>query len=179
MHYEGGKVPSVKPLRFFVFVLICASFALVAPARAGETYASNEGSYSVNFPSAPEETVREIGPNKLVAHAIRNGDVLYVAAHGDFTAKVDAGTEMNANIDNYTREVKAKVTSRLPFTIERGGRTLEGIQFTYDGDRQAGKGVVVVDGTSSYLVAASSIKPAQEMRAVDEFVNSFRLAPKE
>jgi hypothetical protein len=169
----------VRPLRFFVFALICAGLALAAPAHAGETFASNEGSYSVNFPSVPEETVREIGPNKLVAHAMRDGDVLYVAAHGDFTAKVDAGTEMNANIDNYTREVHAKVTSRLPFTIVRGGRTLEGIQFTYDGDRQAGKGVVVVDGTSSYLIAASSIKPAQDEHAVDEFVNSFRLAPKE
>jgi len=152
--------------------------AFAPPARAFE-YASNEGDYSVNFPALPGETVREIGPNKLIAHAMREGDVIYVAAHGDFAGKVDPAPEMNANIDNYAREVHAKVTSRLPFTIQRGGRTLEGIQFAYDGEQQEGKGVVVVDGTSSYLVAASSVKPAHEEREVDAFLNSFRLAPKQ
>lgn len=159
-----------------------AAFAVLllslAPVRAFE-YASNEGNYSVNFPAPPGETVRELGPNKLIAHAMREGNVIYVAAHGDFVQKIDAAAEMNANIDNYAKEVHAKVTSRLPFTMQRGGRTLEGIQFTYDGERQAGKGIVVVDGTSSYLVAASAVKPAHEESAIDAFVNSFRLAPKQ
>lgn len=161
-----------------VWVLLTAGlFVLARPAQAFE-YASNEGAYSVNFPEAPSETVRDIGPNKLIAHAMRVGDVIYVAAHGDFVETVKADVEMNANIDNYAKEVHAKVTSRLPFTMQRGERTLEGIQFAYDGDRSAGKGIVVVDGTSSYLVAASSIKPAREETAVNAFLNSFRLEPK-
>ena|SRR5689334_12336123 len=150
-------------------------FAL--PAQAFE-YASNEGAYSVNFPEAPTETVRDIGPNKLIAHAMREGSVIYVAAHGDFADKIKPDVEMNANIDNYAREIRAKVTSRLPFTLQRGEKTLEGIQFVYDGDRTTGKGVVVVDGTSSYLVAAGSVKPAHEDAAINAFVNSFRLEPK-
>jgi hypothetical protein len=155
--------------------LIAGYFAL--PAHAFE-YVSNEGAYTVNFPAAPSETVRDIGPNKLIAHAMREGDVIYVAAHGDFVESVKADVEMNANIDNYAKEVHAKVTSRLQFTMQRGERTLEGIQFVYDGDRAAGKGIVVVDGTSSYLVAASSIKPARDEIAVNAFLNSFRLEPK-
>jgi hypothetical protein len=151
--------------------------ALASPAQAFQ-YASNEGDYSVNFPAPPSETVRDIGPNKLIAHAMRAGDVVYVAAHGDFVDKVKPDVEMNANIDNYAREVHAKVTSRLPFTIQRGEKTLEGIQFAYEGERQSGKGIVVVDGTSSYLVAASSIKPAHDEAAVNAFLNSFRLEPK-
>ena len=150
---------------------------LALPAQAFE-YASNEGDYTVNFPEAPSETVRDIGPNKLIAHAMRVGDVIYVAAHGDFVETVKADVEMNANIDNYAKEVHAKVTSRLPFTLQRGEKTLEGIQFVYDGERSAGKGIVVVDGTSSYLVAASTIKPAHDEAAVNAFLNSFRLEPK-
>lgn|GEM_PF-1543410 len=160
--------------RLFAFAGL---LALAFPAQAFE-YASNEGAYSVNFPEAPSETVRDIGPNKLIAHAMRVGDVIYVAAHGDFVDKIKPDIEMNANIDNYAKEVHAKVTSKLPFTVQRGERTLEGIQFVYDGERAAGKGIVVVDGTSSYLVAASSIKPAHDEAAVNAFLNSFRLEPK-
>jgi hypothetical protein len=151
--------------------------AFASPAQAFE-YASNEGDYSVNFPAPPSETVRDIGPNKLTAHAMREGNVIYVVAHGDFAEKVKADAEMNANIDNYAKEVHAKVTSRQPITIPRGERTLEAIQFGYDGDRASGKGIVVVDGTSSYLVAASSVKPARAEAAVNAFLNSFRLEPK-
>jgi hypothetical protein len=150
-----------------------------APADALQIYASNEGGYAVNFPAPPSETVREIGKNKLIAHAEREGDVIYIAAHGDFTDKVKPETEMNANIDNYAREVHAIVTSRYAVTFQRGGRTLEGIQFTYDSERSFGKGVVVVDGTSSYLVAAGCVKPAHEEQAIEAFINSFRLLPKQ
>jgi hypothetical protein len=152
----------------------------LAPMQVGalDIYSSNEGGYSVNFPAPPEETRRDIGPNRIIAHAERNGDVVYVAAHGDFTVALKPDIEMNANIDNYAHEVHAAVTARKPVSLRRGERTLAGIEFSYDGSKQAGKGIVVVDGTSSYLVAAGSVKPARHSAEVDAFVASFRLAPK-
>lgn len=161
----------------WLFALLC-SFAAGTSARALEVYSSNEGSYSVNFPALPQETVRNMGPNRLVAHAEREGDVVYVAAHGDFVEAIKPDVEMNANIDNYAREVHASVTARQPVSLQRGERTLPGIAFSYDGERQAGKGIVVVDGTSSYLVAAGSVKPSRHPAEVDAFVGSFRLAPR-
>ncbi len=152
--------------------------AFARPVSALETYPSNEGSYSINFPVAPQESVREIGPNRLIARAIRDGDLIYVAAHGDFAEAVKADIEMKLNIENYAREVGATVTSQKPVTIPRGGKTLNGIEFVYDGERLNGKGIVVVDGTSSYLVAASSVKPASHAAAVDAFLNSFHLLQK-
>lgn len=148
------------------------------PAQALETFNSNEGAYTINFPATPRESVQESGKNRLVAHVVREGDVVYVAANGDFAEAIKADVEMNANIENYTREINARVTSRAEVTIPRGDRTLTGIQFSYEGAVQDGKGIVVVDGTSSYLVAASAIKPADGELAVNAFLNSFRLMPK-
>jgi hypothetical protein len=162
----------------------CALALLLAlgistPLAALETFNSNEGGYVINFPSKPIESVQEFGKNRLVAHVARNGDVIYIAANGDFAEAIKADAEMNANIENYTREINAKVTSRAEITIPRGDRTLTGIQFSYDGEVQDGKGIVVVDGTSSYLVAAGAIKPAEAELAVNAFLNSFRLMPKD
>lgn len=152
----------------------------LAPTQIGalEIYSSNEGGYSVNFPAPPEETRQNIGPNKIIAHAERNGDVVYVAAHGDFIEALKPDIEMNANIDNYAHEVHAAVTTRKPVSVQRGERTLKAIEFSYDGSKQSGKGIVVVDGRSSYLVAAGSVKPARHPAEVDAFVASFKLAPK-
>lgn len=150
----------------------------VLPARALETFNSNEGAYTINFPAPPRESVQKSGKNRLVAHVVREGDIVYVAASGDFAEAIKADAEMNANIENYTREINARVTSRAEVTIPRGDRTLTGIQFSYEGAVQDGKGIVVVDGTSSYLVAASAIKPADGELAVNAFLNSFRLMPK-
>jgi hypothetical protein len=155
-------------------------FAPVLPSllAALETFASNEGGYAINFPTPPVESVQEFGNNRLIAHVARNGGAIYIAANGDFAEAIKPDVEMNANIENYAREINARVTSRAEVTIPRGDRTLTGIQFSYDGAAQDGKGIVVVDGTSSYLVAAGSIKPADEALAVNAFLNSFRLMPK-
>jgi len=174
------RTPTPRTLKPWLSVLAFAAMLAPAYTAAGvEAYSSNEGSYSVNFPVAPQETVREVGKDKLIAHVIRDGDVIYVAAHGDFTRAVKPETEMNANIENYTHEIHAKVTSRAQVTIPRGERELTGIQFSYDGEFQSGTGIVVVDGTSSYLVAASYLKPADDQQAVNAFINSFRLKPKQ
>lgn len=165
-----------KPACLFAVALL---LALAHPALALETYPSKEGSYSINFPVIPKETVQEIGPNRLIARAVRAGNVIYVAAHGDFVEAMNPDVEMNANIENYTREIHASVVSRAPVTIPRGVKTLSGIEFAYDGEQQGGRGIVVVDGTSSYLMAASSVKPAREETAVSAFLNSFRLLPKQ
>lgn len=161
------------------WVLLLSALTAPTPLTALETFASNEGGYTIDFPAKPTESVQKFGNNRLIVHVARNGDVIYIAANGDFAEAIKPDTEMNANIENYTREINAAVTSRAEVTIPRGSRTLTGIQFSYDGAIQDGKGIVVVDGTSSYLVAASSIKPADEKLAVNAFLNSFRLMPKD
>lgn len=158
--------------------LLLLALATPTPLAALETFASNEGGYAINFPAKPIESVQEVGKNRLIVHVARNGDVIYIAANGDFAEAIKPDAEMNANIENYTREINAAVTSRAEVTIPRGDRMLTGIQFSYDGAVQDGKGIVVVDGTSSYLIAAGAIKPAEATPAVNAFLNSFRLMPK-
>ena len=168
------------------FPFPCSSFALAAAlllAAAGaalalDTYGSEAGDYSVSFPSQPQENTQTTSAYRIVSHAVREDNVIYIVAHGDYTAQLDPELELNANIDNYVKELHAQVLSRIPLAFVRGDRPLLAKQFTYDGDRVAGKGIVVVEGKTSYIAAASAVKPNNREAAVNAFVSSFKLVPK-
>ena len=108
---------------------------------------------------------------------MKDNDVIYIVAHGDFEVALQADLELDANIDNYVKELHATVASRGPLTFGRGDKTLPAKQFTYQSERLTGKGIVVVDGKSSYLAAATAVKPDNHDVAVNAFVSSFTLAP--
>jgi len=115
---------------------------------------------------------------RIVSHTLKAGDVIYIVAHGDFTEPVKAEIELDANISNYVNEISGShLTSRESLAFARGDRALPAKQFTYDGTRASGKGIVVVDGKSSYLVAAAVVKPYNRDKAVNAFLASFKLVP--
>jgi len=70
------------------------------------------------------------------------------------------------------------VLSRGTLTFTRGDKPLLAKQFTYESDRMTGRGIVVVEGLSSYLAAASALKPASREAAVNAFLRSFKLEPR-
>jgi hypothetical protein len=148
-----------------------------ATALAPYVYGSTAGDYTVNFPSDPKEDVQTTSVYRIVSHAIREDSVIYIAAHGDFQVPPSPEVELDANIDNYVKELHADVLSRGPLAFARGDQALQAKQFTYESDRLTCKGIVVVDGKSSYLAAATALKPYNREAAVNAFLNSFRLVP--
>ncbi|HLL26489.1 MAG TPA: hypothetical protein VKT73_02410 [Xanthobacteraceae bacterium] len=167
------------------FPALCPAFALAASllfaagaaALSGSVYGSVAGDYSVSFPAPPEEHVHPGSGFRIVTHVVRDDNVIYIVAHGDFEVPVQADIELDANIDNYVKEFGAKVTSRGTLAFGRGDKPMPARQFIYDSDRVSGKGIVVVDGRSSYLVAATAVKPSSREPAVNAFVSSFKLIP--
>jgi hypothetical protein len=152
-------------------------FAAAVAALSPNVYGSVAGDYSVSFPSSPQENIQSTDTYRIVSHALREDNVIYIVAHGDFVVPPPADLELDANIENYVKELHAQVLSRAPLAIGRGDKSLPAKQFTYESDRVAGKGIVVVDGKSSYIAAASSVKPNNREAAVNAFVSSFMLVP--
>jgi hypothetical protein len=167
-----------SPAPYSAFALAAALlFAAGSTAFSLDVYGSNEGDYSVNFPSPPKEDVQTSSNYRIVSHVVSEDNVIYIVAHGDFVVPPPPEQELDANIDNYVKELHAKVLSRGTLAIARGDKPLLAKQFTYEGDRLTGKGIVVVNGKSSYLAAASALKPYSREAKVNAFVNSFTLAP--
>jgi hypothetical protein len=167
------------------FSFRCSSLALAAAllfaaggaALSLDVYTSVAGDYAVNFPATPQENTQSTDAYRIVSHAVRADEVIYIVAHGDFVVPPPVELELDANIDNYVKELHAQVLSRSALAFARGDRTLPAKQFTYDGERLSGRGIVVMDGKSSYIVAASALKPNNRETAVNAFVNSFTLVP--
>ncbi len=167
------------------FPALCPAFALAtsllfaagAVALSASVYGSVAGDYTVNFPIPPDEHVKPGSGFRVVTHVARDDNVIYVAANNDFEVPVPADLEIDADIDNFVKEFSGSVTSRSPLAFARGDRNLPAKQFTYDSDRFNGKGIVVVDGRSSYLVIAAVIKPNNREAAMNAFVSSFKLIP--
>jgi hypothetical protein len=152
-------------------------FAAGGAALSLDVYTSVAGDYSVNFPAPPEENTQSTDNYRIVSHAVRADEVIYIVAHGDFVVPPPVELELDANIDNYVKELNAQVLSRGTLAFARGDKPLPAKQFTYDGERLSGRGIVVMDGKSSYIVAATALKPNNREAAVNAFVNSFTLVP--
>jgi hypothetical protein len=152
-------------------------FAAAGAAFSLDVYPSVAGDYSVDFPSTPKEEVQTTPAYRIVSHAINVDNVIYIVAHGDFQVPPPPEIELDANIDNYVKELHANVLSRGTLAFARGDQPLLAKQFTYEGDRLSGKGIVVVDGKSSYRAAATALKPYSREAAVNTFLGSFALVP--
>ncbi|HXM30797.1 MAG TPA: hypothetical protein VN919_01385 [Xanthobacteraceae bacterium] len=168
-----------KSLTLYSSLALAAALLFTASAAAlsSNVYSSVAGNYSVSFPSPPQENVQTTPAYRIVTHVVKDNDVIYIVAHGDFEVALQADLELDANMDNYVKELHATVASRGPLTFGRGDKTLPAKQFTYQSERLTGKGIVVVDGKSSYLAAATAVKPDNHDVAVNAFVSSFTLAP--
>jgi hypothetical protein len=169
-------IQSLSPYSSFA---LAAALLLTAAGAAFslDVYGSKEGDYSVRFPSHPQKNIQTSSAYRIVAHALSEDNVIYIVAHGDYVVALEPEKELNANIDNYVKEIHGQVVSRGPLAIGRGDKSLPAKQFIYESDRLIGKDIVVVDGLSSYLAAASSLKPYSREAAVNAFVSSFKLEP--
>jgi hypothetical protein len=175
MFRSGALKQSLSP-----FSLALAAVLLLAAAGAAfslDVYGSKEGDYSVRFPSPPEENIQTTSAYRILTHALNEDNVIYIAGHGDFVAPLDPEQELNANIDNYVKEIHGKVVWRAPLAFGRGDKSLQAREFTYESDRLIGRGIVVVEGLSSYLAAASALKPHNREAVVNAFLRSFKLEP--
>jgi len=147
-------------------------------ASARDVYPSKEGDYAIEFPAKPAEEIDTSGGLRVVMHVLKNDEVIYIAGHGDLAVAPKPEVELDASIEKYVAAIRGcRLMSRAPLAFARGGKPVAAKQFTYESNQIVGRGIVVVDGVSSYIVAASALKPYNRQKAVDAFLGSFALAP--
>jgi hypothetical protein len=153
-------------------LLIAALTAAAVPYK----FTSAEGGYSVSFPAAPQEQVNEDNNARTVLNALNYDHGYYAVVHVDNKFDLKLNDELEGNINKFTEQFNAPTQLRRKKKIARGpGDELPAEEFTFESEELLGKGIVIVEGRRTYMVAAFAIKPNDRKAAVDRFINSFRL----
>ena len=164
-------------LRFAPLAMFAAALFLTTDACAQVPFTSAQGGYSILFPAEPRETVETKPDAKIFNYMVRQGDTVYGSSHVEYNADLDVEQELQANAVNFADAVKAPVTSRRRTQVgTASGEKLPELEFTYESDKLAGKGVVIMSGRRSILVTAFALKPNDRRAAIDQFLQSLKLA---
>jgi hypothetical protein len=155
-----------------LLVLIAALAAVAAPYK----FTSAEAGYSVSFPAAPREQVNEDTNARTVLNALNYDNGYFAVVHVDNKFDLKLNDELEGNINRFTEQLNAPTQLRKKKKIARGpGDELPAEEFTFESEELLGKGMVIVEGRRTYMVAAFAIKPNDRKAAVDRFINSFKL----
>ena len=102
----------------------------------------------------------------------------FSAGYTEYDADMNVDKELAADVQSFVTSIPAQITERKRTAIKRpDGTSVERVEFSFDGEKSAGRGVAIMTSPrSSIMIAALSIKPAGKPASVDEFVKSFKLA---
>jgi len=172
----AGRTAMQGALRFASLAILAATL-LPAGAAAQVPFTSAEGGYSISFPAEPRETAETKPEGKIFSYIVRQDDAVYGSSHVEYNSELDVEAELQSNAVNFAEAVKAPVTSRrrTQFTAASGEKLPE-LEFAYESDKLAGKGIVIVSGRRSIMAAAFAFKPNDRRAAIDQFLQSFTLA---
>ena len=168
---------SQRQRRFVALAVLTAALCWTDGSSAEVPFTSPEGGYSVSFPVQPRETVETRPDGKIFSYLVRQNDVAYGTSHVEYNADLDVEQELQANAVNFADALKAPVTSRRRTQVTAAsGEKLPELEFAYESDKLAGKGIVIVSGRRSILATAFAYKPNDRRTAIDQFLQSFKLA---
>ncbi len=85
-------------------------FAAAGAAFSLDIYGSKDGQLFREISLArPQENIQSTSAYRIVSHAVSEDNVIYIAAHGDFVVPPPPELELDANIDNYVKEIHGEV----------------------------------------------------------------------
>jgi hypothetical protein len=157
-------------------LLIVVAVLPVRGARAAPyQLTSGDGGYSITFPAGPKEQVNEDASARTVLNALNYDNGYYAVVHVDNKLELKLNDELEGNINKFTEQFNAPTQLRRKKKVVRApGEELPAEEFTFENDELIGKGIVIVSGTRTYMVAAFGLKPHDRKAAVDRFVKSFK-----
>jgi hypothetical protein len=167
------------PKALFRFVLAgTAAVASPLTLQAEDATTPLKGGYTIAFPEKPDE--KEVAPSagsKTTVYSVNHSDASFLSGYTEYAKNVDLTVELAADIDAFVKSIGAEVTGqkRTDHGTEASGR-MPRIDFTFESDKIAGRGVAVVTTPRSVImVSALSVKP-NGLDQVERFVESFQLA---
>jgi len=155
-------------------------FAICVPsiAVAGATINSAGSGYSVTFPVQPKkQSSSEKGVNSTI-YVVRDGDNIFASSETLYPEIKDVQSELEADLANYVKGINSKLVSeRKADFITSAGTPLPARQFTFEGEKLAGKGIAVASDrcTCVVIVIAGNIKPNGENAPNEKFLSSFKI----
>jgi hypothetical protein len=164
--------------------LAVAAAVLLAPGalHAETPFTPAKGGYSVTFPGKPQEKEVSLSPQvKSTVYSVNRDDAAFLAGYTEYTQDMDVDKELAADVQSFVTSLPARMTERKRSAVKlANGTSVERVEFSFDGDKTAGRGVAIMTGPrSSVMIAGLSMKPAGKPADVDEFVKSFKLAGQE
>jgi hypothetical protein len=160
----------------FIAVL-CALLLAPQAAWAAFPFASPEGGYSAVFPTKPMEDIDDNTGYRTVTELADDGITVWATGHTIYTHDIDATAELQANADNFAKEIGGKVLARKSFTFARGrDDKLPALEFTIDSDKLRGKGLTVVEGRRALLIVAVCRKPNDRLADIERFLKTLKIA---
>ncbi len=164
--------------------LAVAAAVLLAPGTLGAQapFTPAKGGYTVTFPAKPQEKEVALSPQvKSTVYSVNRADAAFLAGYTEYTQDMDTGKELAADVQSFITSLPARMTARKSSVIKlASGASAERVEFSFDGEKTAGRGVAVMTGPrSSVMIAGLAMKPVGKPADVDAFVKSFKLAGQE
>ena len=165
--------------RFGGLAVAAAVLFMPAALNAEVPFSPAKGGYTVVFPGKPEEKEVALSPQvKSTVYSVNRDDAAFLAGYTEYTQDMDVDKELAADVQSFVISIPAQMTERKRSAIKLpDGTSAERVEFSFDGEKSAGRGVAIMrTPRSSIMIAALSIKPAGKPADVDAFVKSFKLA---
>lgn len=155
-------------------------FASIASAQTGDNWvrlAPTDGGFAVMVPGQAEEQNfnRDQFTSKIYTVIVKQGQTgraVYLAGFGDYapSVKIDPLTELNADRDNFIKELSGMKL------LESHNTTLDGrlgIEFTGESNQATVTCRFYVNGNRVFQLAVMVFKGVDEKKNVDKFFDSF------
>jgi len=167
--------------KFTSLVVILLACATIASAQITDNWvrlAPADGGFAVMVPGKADEqsfNKDQVFTSKIYTVILKQGETgraVYLAGVGDYapSVKIDPLTELNANRDNFIKELSGmKLTESHNTTLD--GRL--GIEFTGESNQATVTCRFYVKGNRVFQLAVMVFKGVDEKKNVDKFFDSF------
>ncbi len=164
--------------------LAIAAAVLLVPAglSAQVAFTAAKGGYTIVFPEKPQEQEVALSPSvKETVYSVNRGDASFLAGYTEYQSDVDAAKELEADVQSFVVQIHAQMGGRKRSILKlANGTNVEQVEFTFDGEKSAGRGIAIMTTPrSSIMIAGLITKPGGKPADVDAFVKSFKLAGQE
>ncbi len=167
-------------VRFTKIFIAAAVLAFPALANAQVPFTPAKGGYSIVFPEKPAEKELALSDSvKATVYSVNRPDSAFLSGYTEYLgANMDVERELVADVDGFAQQVNATVTDRKRFAIKMpNGELAQKVEFTFEGDKTAGRGILIIPNAHSSVMAAGlTLKPADRRAAVDSFVDSLKIS---
>lgn len=148
------------------------------PGDTWSEFTSHEGRFSILMPGVPEESTETVdsqpGPYTTHLFVFRAQKNVYLVGWVDYDPRFDFNgqTELEANRDNFVKNLKATLISNRALKIDG----YQAIEFTAETPQRTFRSRVYMVGRRPYQIVIGSPKGVDDSQNVYKFFNSFKVS---